>query len=98
MSQSLSGGNEALSRKKSVRLILHIIIVAAGEKIFCEICNRAFTDSNRLKYHIRRVHQSGLLPCPLCGKEIKSHALNHHMKVVHSGKYHNTLHGCPKLL
>ncbi len=52
----------------------------------CDLCEKTFWDSTRLRTHVRLVHHTGSVQCTKCGKDVKAHFLKQHMRTVHGGE------------
>ena len=54
----------------------------------CEHCGQAFTESSKLKVHIRTVHEKRRdFVCELCGKDFThSSSLKKHIRTTHEGQ------------
>lgn len=52
----------------------------------CSICGLSFKTNNKLNFHTK-VHSSDTTKCKICGKELKPHRLNIHIRNVHENQH-----------
>ena len=51
----------------------------------CDVCGKTYSSNSKLRKHRETVHEGKTTPCPICGKEMKSHSLPDHISFHKNG-------------
>ncbi|KAG5667321.1 hypothetical protein PVAND_015305 [Polypedilum vanderplanki] len=82
---------------KKTKLITHIRQhVRENENHQCQICYKFFITNSILQTHMRS-HIDILVPCEICGKQVKPHCMPNHIRQVHTTFRNLECHICGKV-
>jgi len=68
----------------------HISVIHNKERLNkgfnCPICDKELANKQSMTKHIEAVHEKKLVPCSMCGKEMRPRSIYLHMRDVHKVK------------